>query len=302
MATLRNHPLNQSCLYRLGSKARLIELLNLPSLQALEELITSGDSNYRAYAEDDGREIQYPLGTLADCHKRLAKLLGRIEVPDYVHSKKGRSYISNAKAHANSFPLAKTDISKYFPSTSFAHIQRMFLEDMKCPKDVAWYLSKLCTFNGHIPTGSKISNPLAFLANRPMFDRIHEYACRHDCVMTLLQDDIVISGASASKRMLNDIIMDIRRSGLRASPKRKKTKTYPANAVKIITGVVVDGESTTLPNRRRKLIADTFKNALSARTPPERASAIMELRGRINEADQIDPTAVNIFHRHLIKK
>jgi len=286
----------------LGSKARLIEVLNLSSLQVLKVLIESGDLNYRAFVEADGREIQYPLNLMAECHKRLAKLLSRIETPDYVHSKRGRSYVSNAQAHANNMPVAKTDISKYFPSTSFAHIQRLFIEDLKCSKDVAWYLSKLCTFNGHIPTGSQISNPLAFLANRPMFDRIHQYACEHACVMTLLQDDIVISGTSASKRMLNDIVMEIRRSGLHASPKRKKTKTYPADAIKVITGVVVDGKSTKLPNRRRKLIADTYTAAMNAETQAERATAILELRGRINEADQIDSSAVYPHHRRLTQK
>lgn len=300
MAKQRTHPLIQSRLYKLGSKARLVAVLNLSSLQALEALIESGNANYRAYTESDGRDIQFPVGPMAACHMRLARLLSRIEVPDYVHSKKGRSYVSNALAHANNTPVAKTDISKYFPSTSFAHIQRLFTEDLRCPKDVAWYLSKLCTFNGHIPTGSQISNPLAFLANRPMFDRIHEYAHKQSCVMTLLQDDIVISGAAASKRMLNEVLMEIRRSGLRASPKRKKTKTYPASAIKVVTGVIVKGKSTTLPNRRRRMIADAYARAMKAATKEERAAAVLELRGRINEADQLDPSVVYPRHRRLV--
>lgn len=145
MAKRRTHALNQSRLYKLGSRSRLAAVLELPSLQALEALIKSGDASYRAYTESDGRDIQYPLGPMATCHKRLARLLSRIEVPDYIHSQKGRSYVTNARAHANGMPVAKTDISKYFPSTSFAHVQRFFADDLKCPKDVAWYLSKLCT-------------------------------------------------------------------------------------------------------------------------------------------------------------
>jgi RNA-directed DNA polymerase len=301
MTGQRALPLNQSRLYKVGSRARLVAILNLDTLQALETLIELSDSNYRAYTGSDGRDIQYPIGPMAACHKRLARLLSRIEIPDYVHSKTGHSYVSNALAHANNTPIAKTDISKYFPSTTFAHIQRFFTEDLTCPPDVAWYLTKLCTFNGHIPTGSQISNPIAFLANRPMFDRIHEYALKHGCVMTLLQDDIVISGAAASKRMLNDIVMEIRRSGLRASPKRRKTKTYPASAIKVITGVIVKGKSATVPNRRRKMIANAHSRALKAETKKERAAAVLELRGRINEADQIDPSAVHPTHRRLVR-
>ena len=302
MVRRRAHPLNQSSLYKVGSKARLVAILNLPSLEVLERLIESGDAAYRAYTETDGRDIQYPVGPMAACHKRLAALLNRIEVPDYVHSKKGRSYVSNALTHANNTPIAKTDISKYFPIITFAQIQRLFAEDLACPKDIAWYLSKLCTFKGHIPTGSQISNPIAFLANRPMFDRIHEYARSEGCEMTLLQDDIVISGASASTRVLNVILMEIRRSGLRASPKRKKTKTYPASAPKVITGVLIRGNSATVPNRRLKLLADAYVKAMNAKTNEERAAGVLELSGRISEADQIDPSAVHPRHRRLVQK
>ena len=117
MARQRAHCLNQSRLYKVGAKVRLVAVLNLSSLQALDTLIESGDASYRAYTESDGRDIQYPLGPMAACHKQLAMLLSRIEVPDYVHSKKGRSYVSNAIAHASNTPIAKTDIAKYFPST-----------------------------------------------------------------------------------------------------------------------------------------------------------------------------------------
>ena len=300
MTKQRRHTLSQSRLYKLGSKARLAAVLELPTLQALEALVASGKTSYRTYTESDGREIQYPLGAMAACHKRLAKLLGRIEVPSYVHSQKGCSYVTNAKTHANGMPVAKTDIAKYFPSTTFGHVQRFFEKDLKCPKDVAWYLSKLCTFDSHIPTGSKISNFLAFLANRPMFDRIYEYARSRGCVMTLLQDDILISGAAASKETLNHVLMEIRRSGLRASPKRRKTKTYPASSVKVLTGVAVKGTSISVPNRRRKLMAEAYSKAQKAKTEAQRAEAVLELRGRINEADQIDPSAVDPRYRRLV--
>jgi hypothetical protein len=107
---------------------------------------------------------------------------------------------------------------------------------------------------------------------------------------------------AASKKMLNDVLMEIRRSGLRASPKRKKTKTYPASAVKIITGVVVKGKITTLPNRRRKMIADAYATAMNAETKAERVAAVTELRGRISEADQIDPSAIHPRQRLLAKR
>ncbi len=299
MAKLLAHPLNQSRLYAVTSKVRLVEVLNLSSRKALDALIEARDEkNYRTFKDGD-RDIQHPVGKMAECHKRLAMLLRRIALPDYVHSKKKRSYVSNAREHARDMPIAKTDITHYFPSIKFSHVQRFFSEDLKCPPDVAWYFSKLCTFGGHIPTGSKISNPLAFLANRPLFDQIYDYARAKNCVMTLLQDDIVFSGAAASKEILNEVLGMIRKWGLHASEKKKKTKTYPASAAKIVTGVLIKGNSLTIPNRRQKLMSDAFKRATAAQTAAERTEAILELRGRIHEADQINPLAVDPRFRRL---
>jgi RNA-directed DNA polymerase len=186
--------------------------------------------------------------------------------------------------------------------TWFAHVQRLFAEDLTCAKDVAWYLSKLCTFDGHIPTGSQISTPLAFLANRPMFDRIREYARKRGCVMTLLQDDILMSGPAASKKLLNEVLMEIRKAGLRASPKRKKAKTYPPRPAKVLTGVIAKDRSIMVSNRQRRMIADAYARTMKAATKEVRAAAVLELRGRMNEADQIDPSAVHHRHRRLVQR
>lgn len=299
MAKLLRHPLNQSRLYAITSKSRLAEVLNLPSRKALSALIAAGDEkNYREF-QKDRRDIQHPIGKMAECHKHLAILLRRIEVPDYVHSQKKHSYVTNAETHATGVAVIKTDISKYFPSTKFSHVQRLFSEDLKCPADVSWHLSKICTFGGHIPTGSKFSNSLAFLANRPLFDQINEYAKKKNCTMTMLQDDIAISGDAASKEMLNEVLGMIRRWGLRPHAGVEKTKTYSASSVKVITGVVVKGNSIALPNRRHKLMSDAFRRATAAKTKAERAEAIRELRGRIHEADQISPEMVDPRFRRL---
>lgn len=281
-------------LYGLQSKSKLVEVLELGSLSALKSLVESGPNGYRAYVDEKtGRNIQYPIKNMAACHTRLARLLSRIATPAYLHSKKGSSYVTNAKTHASNTPLIKTDISQYFPSTTFGHIHRMFREEFRCSADVAWHLAKLSTYGGHVPTGSTISNPLAFLANRPLFDQINYYAQKHGCVMTVFQDDIVVSGESASTTMLNAIKMMIRKWGLSANEKRKKTKTYPAGAIKIVTGVVIKGDEITLPNRRRKLMAIADADVRAALGREERDKAMRKLRGRVNEADQIDPLSVH---------
>ena len=120
--------------------------------------------------------------------------------------------------------------------------------------------------------------------------------------MTLLQDDIVISGPAASKKMLNEIRTMIRNRGLKASEKRKKTKTYPASAVKIVTGVAIKGVKKTLPNRRRKLLADAAASVEGSKTRKDIADAVLKLRGRIVEAEQVDPAAVDRRFQTIYEK
>jgi chorismate mutase len=49
-------------------------------------------------------------------------------------------------------------------------------------------------------------------------------------------------------------------------------------------------------------MSDAFKRAKGALTEAARKEAMLELRGRITEADQIDPTAVYSLFRRLIIK
>ena len=152
--------LNQSPLYKLRSRKKLASILRT-QLNELEKLAKQ-DDNYRIFNihKDKGkpREINEPKPQLRRIQHRLFSLLRRISVPDYLHSgSKGKSYISNAEAHVGHTALIKLDITKFFPSTKYWHTVDFFKNTMKCSPDVAGLLTNLLTCNGHIPTGSSIS-------------------------------------------------------------------------------------------------------------------------------------------------
>src|ERR1035438_6872737 len=135
MPSLIGYHLNQSPFYQLSSKRKLAGLLgfNISDFACLID-----KSNYHEFKNKKGRLIQHPLknGTLDSIHKSIAKLLARIELPSYLYSCKGRSYVLNAAAHSANVPLIKTDISKFYPSTSFSSIFSLFRNDFKCSPDV----------------------------------------------------------------------------------------------------------------------------------------------------------------------
>lgn len=276
------HPLNQSCLYKLRGKGRLEATLGL-SWEATDRLITQGV--YRVWMNDRGRAIQAPEGLLKATHQRISDLLARIELPAYLFSQKGRSYADNAHAHRGNVPLIKTDISKFYPSITHAMVVRLFRDDFMCAPDIARRLADLCCYQQrHLPTGSSLSGRVAFWAARHMFDEIADLASQHGCVMTAYVDDITVSGATATKSLLGEIRRTIHRHGLKT--KSKKSHSYPATAPKMVTGVIVTGSETRLPNQRHQKIHQ-LRQELVQTSGPLRQDLEKRLHSRLKEAAHV---------------
>lgn len=278
-----SYPLNQSPFFRLSSKRKLAEILGFES-HDFDALVD--DSNYRQFFNKKDRSIEHPIGELASVHKRIAKLLSRVELPDYLHSQKGRSYISNAKAHVKKSPLIKSDISKFYPSTTFTSIYSLFNNDFHCSPDVSWQMARICCYKGkHLPTGSYLSGIVAYLTHREMFDEISKLAINHGCVMTCYVDDIVISGSNANKALLFQVRKIVSKNGLIAKP--EKSKTFPAHSVKVVTGVAISGDKIEAPNKQLKEIRLTREKLKRARNSKLRANLMLSLQGRYLAVKQI---------------
>jgi hypothetical protein len=243
-------------------------------------------TQYHEFKNERDRLIQHPIALLGIVHKRVASLLTRIALPDYVHSQKRRSYVSNAKAHVGDVPLIKTDLTAFYPSVSFTTVLRLFRDDFQCPPDVAWLLAGICTFKGkHIPTGSEISGIVAFLSTRKMFDEIFRLATDFGCTMTCYVDDIVLSGDNATKRLLVRVRQIAALHGM--ASKDSKSRTFAAHAAKTVTGCIVKGDRVLLPNSRHKKLMLLTRELQRTTGHVARASLAASLRGRTLEARQI---------------
>lgn len=280
---LKRYPLERSPLYRLRGKAKFETVLNL-QWDAVPRLLDV--NHYRVWLNDKGREIQAPHGWLKQVHERIAQLLARIELPDYVYSQKGRSYADNARAHRGDTPLIKTDISSFYPSITRQMVFRMFVDDFECAVDVAHCLADICCYKQtHLPTGSALSGRVAFFAKRHMFNEIADISQAAGCKMTVYVDDVTISGVVATKTLLGVVRQIIRRHGLHT--KGKKSKTYANGAAKMVTGAVVVRDVVRLPNVRHLNIYQARQAVQSAATPIEQEQAKRILIGRLLEARQV---------------
>lgn len=280
--THRRYPINQSPLYRLRGKGQLEKVIGV-QWDAADKLLTP--DNYRVWVNDKGREIQKPLGFLNHVHAQIGKLLARIEAPDYLYSQKGRSYADNARQHIGNVPLVKTDIHKFYPSTSRQMVYRLFAVDFNCADDLAHRLADICCYRQeHIPTGSPLSDRVAFFAAKHMFDAIDTAAEYAQCQMTVYVDDITVSGKGATMKLLGKMRQIVRQHGLKT--KQRKSKSYAATAAKPVTGAIIADSELRLPNVRHKKIWETKQQLINA--PHEKKKHIQQmLRGRLQEAKQI---------------
>ncbi|MGR5411626.1 reverse transcriptase family protein [Vibrio astriarenae] len=240
-----------SPLFKLKSKKKLASLLHT-TLNDLKPL-RGDEGNYSVFEEigknGKPRKIQKPSRKLDLIHTRIASLLTRIKAPNYLHSgKKQHSNVTNASAHLDSSHLMATDIKSFFPSTSWKMIFSYFYTVMQCSGDVAEILADLCTCNKHLPTGSRISMPLAFWANSRMFNELNRLSIRHDVKMTVYVDDLTFSGDKVNRLFKSTVSKVVTKHGHVIHP--VKTKLYSKNQAKLVTGVVVKGDKILVRNEQ----------------------------------------------------
>lgn len=295
MKARKFYSIDQSPLFKLGSRRRLAQRVFDVELSFLEEL-ANNDSNYRVFHITQGvkkRQVEAPKPILERLHRRLFVLLERVDKPDYLQSGvKGRSYITNAQLHVGHVPLAKLDIQKFYPSVGAGRVYRFFHQAMLCSPDVSALLTKLCTFDGHVPTGSCLSQLLAYFATKDMFDELHQLALARAVRYTCYVDDLTFSGTGATPALLWEAKRVMHAHGF----KYHKDRCYLADQEKIVTGVMVDGDRIAiLPSKEHEIWRRT--NALGGHDPSERKAAVERLIGSVVAAGQVEARLLRRLRR-----
>ncbi len=249
----KRYPINQSPLYKIKSIDSLAKVLNC-DLNTLNRIVLRGSLNY-FFTHLDGtsnRELNVPKSQLKRLHIRLNNLLSRIRTPDYLNSGiKGRSHIKNASDHLSDSALVKTDIKSFYRSTTEVIVRKGFSKVFLCTKEVSEMLAKICCVNGHLPTGSPISQSVAFFVNLGMFNHIYGYSKSRDIKFSLYVDDLTFSGKRIPKNFLSYISNYVKKSKGYGC---HKFRTYRSSTPKIVTGVVIDNGVLKVKNSHREKI------------------------------------------------
>lgn len=281
------YPVEQSPLFRLSSRKRLAQNVLSVDFPFLERL-ANGRSNYSVFKRVTGgkeRRIELPCSNLQKIHLKLFTLLAKLETPDYLHSGVvGRSYVTNAMVHIGNVPLVNLDIKKYYPSVDGARIYRFFAFAMGCSPDVAGLLTRLCTYDNHVPIGSCVSQALAFHATKPLFDELHQLAVEAGVRESYYVDDLTWSGANATPSFLWKAKQIVHRHGF----DHHKGRCFAAHQNRLVTGVLLNGlKATILPSKELEMWKALC--GLGELYPHERPAALDRLIGWLTAASQIEP-------------
>lgn len=291
------YDITQSPLYKLRSKKKLASILILPSHTDLNKILRLKEP-YRVFmipSKGKLRQVEVPNERLLLLHNRLFSLLKRIQLPDYLHSGvRGRSYLSNAEAHMGQKVACTLDIKKFYPSVTRAKVASFFRNKMGCSEDIAGILANITTFDGHIPTGSALSQILAYLACKNMFDELNSASIEAKLIMTCYVDDLTFSGDKITKKWVHDCIKPIiTKFGM----KSHKDKFFNVGQVKEITGVIIDGNTKKLCNRMHKSIHELLMQISETEDAQRLNSLYNKLIGKLSAAGQID----DIFKKKRVK-
>ncbi|WP_294262294.1 reverse transcriptase family protein [uncultured Sphingomonas sp.] len=285
MPIKKRYALNQSPLYKLGSRPKLARLLGVTNGELRR--LAAGDALYNEFdiPKKSGtgfRHVENPVRPLKLLQAKLARLLARIEPPDFLFCPvKGRCYITNAAAHRGNRMVQCLDLEKFFPSTTQKRVYWFFHKIMHCDRTIAALLAQLSCYQQHLPTGSPLSPIVAYFAYYDLWHNIDQFCRERGYVFTVYVDDVTISGVRVPESDVWQVKQMIHRVGLRYH----KEKTFVDRAAEV-TGVVLRDGKLVAPFRQHKKLHETML-ALSASTEELRVSLLGTRNGVAGQLKQI---------------
>ena len=295
--TLRDSPF-----FRLGTRKRLANLLRV-SEAALAEISSRNDLYARRWKHKKEKDIwlrEQPAPEISPCYRpidipdgglkavqsRIANLLGRITPPDWLYSPvKGRSYVDNAACHKEARAFWLLDIADYFPSCTANNVAHFFSRKLECPPDVTAILVHLTTWQQCLPQGSPCSPIIAYFSNLDLWGEIEQSVTQAGLKHSVYADDITISGQIIQKEVIWEIKKAVHKHGLNIKAEKELSLIdSPAD----ITGVIVVGNRTELPNRQLKRLFELRGQRHLAKSDMLKRMLDSQIAGRVAQKRQVE--------------
>ena len=198
------------------------------------------------YGEFWTRVINPPKDELKEIQKRINKyLVDNIEMPKYAFGGiKSRDNIQNARFHKGQKYVFQTDLKDFFPYITHKKVYEMFVR-VGFSHDVSSILTKLTTYNGHLPQGAPTSTTIANLVFMPTGSALQTIARREGLRFTTFVDDVTMSSQTDFKHVVPEIIETITSYRFKIS----QGKTTYKSGITDVTGVRMLNNSLTVTDK-----------------------------------------------------
>lgn len=170
----------------------------------------------------------------------LDNIIEKIDISENAYGfRKGKSIVDNAKNHISRKIVFNVDIKDFFPSISREDIFYIFY-DLGYTKEIAYIISKLCTYKGSLPHGAPSSPYLANIRCFKLDYSLNALSNRIKANYSRYADDITISSDDiyAMKSNINVIRKIIENNGFVLN--KKKERIQYINQMQEVTGLMVN--------------------------------------------------------------
>ncbi|RZK60779.1 MAG: RNA-directed DNA polymerase [Pedobacter sp.] len=159
------------------------------------------------------RYTQEPYIKLKLIQREINILLQKIPLPDVMFgSIKGKNNIMNAVVHINSSYFLTVDLKNYFSNITNAQVHQTLLS-IGFSSSEARLLTRLTTFDGHLPQGAPTSATLANLVFSTTAQNITSYCENKQITFTAYLDDLAFSSSKNFKEYIPEILEIIKQNG-----------------------------------------------------------------------------------------
>lgn len=235
------------------------------------------------------RPIDNPTGSLKQAQNRISELLlSPVVLPDHIFGAvRYRSIIGNAQCHRGASLLVTLDIRQCFPSVTNPHVYSVWTNVLGCSPTVASLLTKLTTFDRHLPQGAPTSPVLANLFIWSIDGEIRDACTQLGLEYSTWIDDLAFSGDKA-RDVIQVVVRVLKRNGLRLS--HKKIKIMGGSESKLLTGTRFGNYSLRAPREMcDRARAGIHKLECGLVPDSERASYCRKLCARISHIERLCP-------------
>jgi len=229
----------------------------------------------------------------------LRRILDALPLPDCVHSRQGRSAVSNAALHVGQQAVAVFDMQDFFPSIPSDRVHRLF-SDIGFNRRLAKMLTRLTTAEGHLQQGPPTSPAVANLLAIPLDQELCSWCRLHGLNYSRYVDDLAISGEAAALIDIDKIVREaIERNGFVYS--ESKYHLMFAGSPQKVTGIVVNSGLQVAAEYVEAVVEaiDAFTHFAQHLPSDMLLEQYARVRGRIAFCRQVAPTMGTSLYAYL---